>query len=448
MEILFTNLFVIVSMQVSKSVLKIRFMNISIHDTFTPGDTIDNPEKFAGRKGDIERALLALSRKGCSLMVYGERGVGKSSFSNMIKKIAQGDDYLIYKYKFHKVYEPNRFIFRVASVTCDSMTKSVEDVLQRLITSPDGLRNIFKYKVEYIESEDGSKFGININPFSSTENSNVKYKISYYKEQSIFEIFTNIIIFIKNNLLRKNEGLLIHIDEFDRVENKGPLASLIKSLSKDNIKFLISGIATDYKELLLGHQSIVRQLYQGRIKINPMTRNEMDALFDLASEQNKKRITFNSSFRDMVYNISQGLPYFIQLSGQLALDSFSKTNLAKRGSINSEHLKSGLNKLVEYEPELDDLYFSIIGDKKEREILLKGIASQFSKRVSRRFVNEYCKKRNLINSKGILTQLLAFRDKNKYCGNEQIIKSIGNDYVSFTSILFKLFVRSRESIFD
>src|SRR5437588_4792370 len=51
---------------------------------FTPGAPVSEKELFAGRKEQVEKVIDAISQKGCHAILYGERGVGKTSLSNMI----------------------------------------------------------------------------------------------------------------------------------------------------------------------------------------------------------------------------------------------------------------------------------------------------------------------------------------------------------------------------
>ncbi len=78
--------------------------NINLYSTFFPGQQIEDPKWFAGRKFDIEKALKSLCSPGASIIVFGERGVGKSSFVEMIKLIATGNSHLLYKYNFQKLF--------------------------------------------------------------------------------------------------------------------------------------------------------------------------------------------------------------------------------------------------------------------------------------------------------------------------------------------------------
>jgi Cdc6-like AAA superfamily ATPase len=51
---------------------------------FTPGAPINEKDLFAGRQGQVEKIIDAVSQRGCHAILYGERGVGKTSLSNMI----------------------------------------------------------------------------------------------------------------------------------------------------------------------------------------------------------------------------------------------------------------------------------------------------------------------------------------------------------------------------
>src|SRR5271166_4176444 len=51
---------------------------------FTPGAPVNERELFAGRKEQVLKIIDAISQRGCHAILYGERGTGKTSLSNMI----------------------------------------------------------------------------------------------------------------------------------------------------------------------------------------------------------------------------------------------------------------------------------------------------------------------------------------------------------------------------
>jgi len=58
---------------------------------FRPGDAIDDPEVFAGRKRHLLELTDALLVDGTIPIIYGERGLGKTSLALQVARIAGGD---------------------------------------------------------------------------------------------------------------------------------------------------------------------------------------------------------------------------------------------------------------------------------------------------------------------------------------------------------------------
>lgn len=422
---------------------------IKYNETFSPSQEIMNPDLFAGREDDISKAVQALSTPGSCMLIYGDRGVGKTSFVEMIKLIALGNIDLLYRHKLHKKFSSESIRYKVISIECDSEVDTSEKVLQRLITSPEGVKQLILTKLDNIEKcvKDTNTLNFlkgNIRVGTSSEK---KVSESPYSEVSIVELFTNLVLTIQYNILEPNEGLLIVIDEFDQVKESGVLASLVKTLGKNKIKFVFSGIAESYKNLLQGHQSIIRQLYYGRIKIDLMNKDEFDSIFDIAEAINKKAILFNNKFREEAFELSQGYPYYAQLFGQLSLDAFVKSQgIEGRGTINSAYLKQGLESLMENEPEMEDIYQAVVNDNEHREIMLYGIAKQVSSIQRRSDIYSYCENKGVVNPKSILTYLLG-RKININGVVENILIKHGNEHISFLNPLFKIYVRTRNPIF-
>ncbi|MEM9483277.1 MAG: AAA family ATPase, partial [Cyanobacteria bacterium P01_F01_bin.116] len=56
---------------------------------FTPSSPVDSQELFAGRPEQITQVLNAVAQKGQHVILYGERGVGKTSLANYILQIIE-----------------------------------------------------------------------------------------------------------------------------------------------------------------------------------------------------------------------------------------------------------------------------------------------------------------------------------------------------------------------
>src|SRR5258708_5617223 len=58
-----------------------------IAKVFTPSAPIDNAALFAGRKKQITTLLNAVTQRGQHAVLFGERGVGKTSLANVLKDV-------------------------------------------------------------------------------------------------------------------------------------------------------------------------------------------------------------------------------------------------------------------------------------------------------------------------------------------------------------------------
>jgi len=64
---------------------------IDIMNVFTPALAIGDPARFAGRQEQLDAVSIALQSEGTQIVIYGNRGVGKSSLARQLAGIAQGD---------------------------------------------------------------------------------------------------------------------------------------------------------------------------------------------------------------------------------------------------------------------------------------------------------------------------------------------------------------------
>jgi len=418
-------------------------MNINPYRIFSPAQELTDPKYFAGRVTKIESALTALCIPGSCLMVFGDRGIGKTSFVEMIKRIVSGDTTLIYKHGLDKYYNIGDLRHSWISVECNHDMNNISKVLQSLITSPNGIRKFITGRIE--REEKSSRGGLSIGKlfgdlFGASFDTESRLVKEHFSEENTVELFTNLVMEIDKHLLAEDEGLLIIIDEFDVVEDKSKFASLIKTLSKNKVKFLLSGIAESYEQLISSHTSIQRNLASGRIKIEPMTMQEISEFYSLVSANSDNKITFNKQYLDLVFNYSQGYPHFVQLFGLLSVKHALEKNETLPLSLNGVNLKSGLKSLIDYDPEKEAIYMGFIANMPEKELMLKLLSSDISRYISQKNFLAACVNRNIPNPKSLLASLLAYK-------NPVIIRRLNTEFIHFTDPLFKIYANSRKAEF-
>ena len=60
-----------------------------VRDVFTPTKPVDSIDLFFGRTEIVKSIIESINTEGQHILLYGERGVGKSSLSNITVKILQ-----------------------------------------------------------------------------------------------------------------------------------------------------------------------------------------------------------------------------------------------------------------------------------------------------------------------------------------------------------------------
>jgi hypothetical protein len=169
--------------------------------------------------------------------------------------------------------------------------------------------------------------------------------------------------------------LLILLDEFDVVQDKAGLGSLIKSLSSDEIKFAICGIGSDLGDLVADHGSVERLLEEGSLHVAPMPTYESEEIIHTAEKLFEGAVAFEPAAAKKIAELSKGYPYFTQLLGKecvvQAADVASRVVTEEVLNRVVDDVKSG-----RAFPTLEQAYQRAIGDSTGRQILLHLLADQ------------------------------------------------------------------------
>lgn len=229
---------------------------------FTPYASISEEQLFAGRFALIERMIEVVFQDGQHAIVFGDRGVGKSSFANIIK---------------------DKVFVRAKSVK----------TIKRSCTAEHDYKLIWQHVFDDFNYEGqpaANWLELHNNPFDI-------YKLIV----SLAETCRPIII----------------IDEFDRIQDvrtKVLMADTIKYLSDYEKKstIVIVGVADNVMELFSGHKSIPRSLEQ--IRMPRMQTDELEAI--LTVRLNDIGMGMDTSVRNEIVRLSQGFPGFAHMLGQ------------------------------------------------------------------------------------------------------------------------------------
>jgi len=266
-----------------------------------------------GRDNHVARLVEILNTPGQHALLFGDRGVGKSSLANIVHAVVETEGY----------FKEMNIFFK----TCSS-----EDTFLSILSAPLKSIGIDVSLIEtsHAHTEKGSagasayvfKAGVESSR-QNTEKKQTSLKVSNVADS-----------------LKKISGLLI-IDEADAVslsEEKRKIAELIKLLSDAGspFKLMVVGIAETGSELIAGHASVQRCL--GQVKIERLKDPELWQIIALGQTKisSPHRLEFDSEVINSIVEISNGYPYFTHL---LALKCAEEAIVSSRSSVRKEDLR-------------------------------------------------------------------------------------------------------------
>lgn len=242
---------------------------------FSPGASIKEKDVFAGRTGQIRRVIDAITQDGKSVLIYGERGVGKTSLANVIDSI-----YL--SVANARIFAPH--------INCDT-EDTFNSVWTKVITEKDtarptaGLSESVSAEVdEIIDSAAG-----NLTP---------------HHVKLIADVVT------------QTHLLIPIIDEFDRIQDEYAIslfADTIKYLSDRtrNTTVMLVGVGDTVDDLIAEHQSIERALEQ--VLMPRMNAPEAEEI--LTKGASATGVMFSPDASSLIVSLAQGLPHYAHLLG-------------------------------------------------------------------------------------------------------------------------------------
>jgi Cdc6-like AAA superfamily ATPase len=248
-------------------------LRTDITEAFSPGAPVQEKDLFSGRTSQIKSLMDAVSQRGRHAIVYGERGVGKTSLVNILQLV---------------MHRPNRELvyIRVNADPNDTFTTLWKKVFKRM---------------SYVtESREGQQI-------SKKVSEDFKSDITPDDVQIVLSDFT------------ENHNPIVVLDEFDRIKDQATvhlIADSIKSLSdySVNATVVIVGVAEDISSLIKGHESVTRALIQ--IRMPRMSPEEIKQL--LLARYSRCGISTDADAVWKIAFLSRGLPYYAHLLGMNA----------------------------------------------------------------------------------------------------------------------------------
>ena len=250
----------------------------SVGQAFTPAAPVSRRDLFAGREEQLETLVDVVFERGQHAIVYGERGVGKTSLASILTLVF--------------VDEPGKLPLRIncdAADDYDSLWRKVIDELEAGLDELDQEVPLARKALERALRKD---------KLSPTDVARVLKQVAPYVEA------------------------IVIIDEFDTCSSEQAtryFADTIKTLSDQLVPatLILLGIADSLDELLAEHASVSRALVHVH-----MPRMAIPELKDIVKRGlDQLTMDIEDDALDLIARLSQGFPHFTHLIGQAATRS-------------------------------------------------------------------------------------------------------------------------------
>ncbi len=242
-----------------------------LRGAYTPAQPVTDRKMFAGRTKVMTALIRSIEDQRLHTVIYGERGIGKTSLLQVLAKAAQEARYLV-------VY-----------VTCGA--RSEFDETFRAIAAHIPLMYHSAYGPTTIEGERGDTLASLLGSEPMTVSS-------------------------ASDALAKIEGtrVLVILDEYDRAGSEDfrrSIAELLKSLSDQavRVQVLIAGVAANLTELVANVPSIQRNVFAMRIP--KMTAAEIRSI--VKNGENVSDLHFDEAAIHAIIARCMGFPYLASL---------------------------------------------------------------------------------------------------------------------------------------
>lgn len=381
-------------------------------DPFFPNRPVNDPLRFSGREDQVEEVVDSLfqiaNKNPKHTIITGDRGIGKSSLLFQTKLLATGDNRLATKLNID--IGQDKFDFITAWHDADK-GQNIENVVYGLL---EDLQN----KLSKLLGKFNFEFDI-AGILKITQNE--------AKEKSITDLvnlFCKQIEDANKEVIKKGKnGILLFIDEIDRVSADSGVATFLKltaeKLSREgltNVGFMCAGITGAIQNLEEDHASISRTFRD--IPISRLSVDEAALILKLGFESVNH--DYDPTVLQLSYAISNGFPEPIHLLGSEML-SISDDDFIDKNDFESAKLKlvTDIRK-----NELSALLKKAGYGKYQK--ILKAMSECESSYVSLEFIsekieaaqNEYSTNINNLISREIITRV----DKGIYCFVNPLLK--------------------------
>jgi Cdc6-like AAA superfamily ATPase len=341
-------------------------------NAFRPGAALDDPFLFTGRRDQVIELAQNLHVVGVCPIIYGARGLGKSSLALQTQRIAMGDVTLLQDYGAHQWILGEDETYLAFYVPCSDSTGDTQGILQRIINSFSSISLDQSTEANQLVDRT-TKRQITLKVFQAETQKRFQVPEAFptYDDLAIDE---KLLAMAEHLSQAHEQPVMVIIDELDLVRDTSGLGSFIKNASSEDLKFVLVGIGQNVSSLLSDHQSIERIAIP--IQIPLMIDQELSQIVDRAMNRLADfglQYTFDQSASQRLATLASGFPWFVHVLGQSALLTVHSEN---RRTVDAYDIDFAARSLADsrFAQQFRDLYQAAVGESWKRELVLRAFA--------------------------------------------------------------------------
>ncbi len=370
---------------------------LALREVFTPTRPQRGGRRLTGRQNEVMRVFRAIALDRAHVVLYGERGRGKTSLVNLVASTARNAGYMVGRY------------------TCSSDSK-FDDIVRGLMR--DLPASMLAAPLVEDDALEGCEAALPRGRLQPRD-----------------------IVSLPSRLIGRH--LVLIADEFDRVED-GPTRTLFADTIKQTsdrgvaLSFVIVGVSDSLEELLGRHPSIQRNIAGVPL---PLLKNE-DIEEILVKGGRAAGIEFSEPVRQAIALVAWGVPYVAQL---LALHSGTETLLRQSTKVEIKDLNAAFSRAIEEsDPRIAAMYQNVTEGGQDQVMVatLRALASGEQDRFARFVVSERARERQRPERRvdpGSWVRLLE-------AGLVRPCPSIGPDTFAFTEPMLQHYILMHGSL--
>jgi len=369
----------------------------ALREVFTPTRPQRSSRRVSGRQTELLRIFRAIALDRAHVVLYGERGRGKTSLVNLVASAARSSGYMVGRY------------------TC-SFDSRFDDIVRGL--ARDLPKSMLAAPVVQDDELEGCEAALPRGRIQPRD-----------------------IAALPGRLAGRHVVLIA--DEFDRVEDSATrtwFADAIKQASDRGaaISFIIVGVSDSLEELVGRHPSIQRNILGLALPL--LSDAEIDEI--LVQGGRDSGIEFLPRVREAVIDVARGVPYVAQLLG---LHAGTEAIARASSQVEAQDLLAAFRRAVdEADPRVAAIYQGITQGERDRAMLdsLRAIAGGEQDRYARFMVLEH-EGAHFIADRWL--EMGAW-ERLKETGTVRACRSVGPDTFAFSEPMLQHYILMRAAL--